>query len=316
MYLTDYIERGCDESIPSIALDTTTYKAYYKYWREMLFQRVMHLFQWDGLGEVKQKEIEFRLLLSGFCAVCRVPSAFNAPFTETLTAMWASMFGVTKYADEFKQVNVRCPIWTGIKTIGEDVVIIDNVQTRNPLIIVVNHYAQMLAHNEVTIISTLINARDAGGVPTASTEKQKQSLRTYFKNLYNGKHDIVTDVANLNVEFIGTDRHTMQNIKDLFETRSSIVKAFYGDIGIKSAFEKNNNTVAIEVLSDTSQLIFNLSDMLDCRKRGAEAVNEMFGTNWTVKISDEINYKEMEVETSEREDKTGNGAGNIQTGTE
>ena len=30
--------------------------------------------------------------------------------------------------------------------------------------------------------------------------------------------------------------------------------------------------------------------MLDSRKKGADAVNDMFGTNWSVKIADEINY--------------------------
>ena len=297
MYLTDYVDNNgmcADESIPKgLFMDGTTYTAYFGYWREKLFQTVMHLFKWDGLENIMpQKEIELRLILSGRAAICEVPERYNNPFDSALTAMWCSMFGVTKYEDEFKQINVRCPIWTGTKTIGKDAVIIDNNDVRIPLIHVVNHYAQLLAHNEVTIICTFINARDAGGVPTASMEKQKQSLQTYYKNLYNGKFYAVTDVANLNVQFIGSDKRTMQNIKDLFETRSALLKAFYSDIGIRSAFEKNNNTVTTEVLADTSLLVFSIQDMLDARKRGAENVNKMFGTNITVEINDAINYTE------------------------
>ena len=294
MYLTDYIDGTClDKSVPRCYMDGTTYVSFFKYWREKLFEKVMHLFKWSGTGEVYPKEIEKRLLLSGIVGICEVPEIFNTRFNSRVTAMWASMFDVTKYEDEYIHANVRCPIWTGTKTIDKDIVIINNDKERNPLIHVVTHYAQLLAHNEVTIVLTLINARDAGGVPTASTEKQKQSLNDYYKKLYNGKFGVVTDVANLNVEFIGSDRKTMQNIKDLFETRSAIIKAFYSDIGIRSAFEKNNNTVTEEVISDTSQLVFNLTDMLDCRKEGAEKVNAMFGTNWNVDIAKEINYVEM-----------------------
>lgn len=297
MYLTDYIEnKDVDCSVPKLFKDGTTYVAFFKYWREELFNRVMHLFKWDGLGEIPYKEIEQRLMLAGLAAICEVPEAFNKPFKSRLTAMWCTMFGVTKYADEFKYINVRCPIWTGEKVIGTNAVVISNNETRNPLIHVVTHYAQMLAHNETTIVNTLVNARDAGGVPTASTEKQKQSLISYYNNLYNGKFGVVSDVANLNVQFIGSDRRTLQSIKDLFETRSALLKSFYSDIGIRSAFEKNNNAVTMEVISDTSQLIFNLQDMLECRKRGAEEVNSMFGTDWSVSIPDEIDYANIKAE--------------------
>lgn len=299
MYITDYIDNNgkcIDESIPKgLYMDGTTYVSYFGYWREKLFQTIMNLFKWSGLDDIfPQKEIELRLMLSGRAAICEVPGNFNAPFNSTITSMWCTMFGVTKYEDEFRYVNVRCPIWTGTKTIGKDVVVIDNNDLRTPLIHVVNHYAQLLAHNEVSIIWTFINARDAGGVPTASTEKQKQSLRTYYKNIYNGKFYTVSDVANLNVQFIGSDKRTSQNVKDLFETRSALLKAFYSDIGIRSAFEKNNNTVTTEVLADTSLLIFSLRDMLDARKRGAEEVNKMFNLNIDVEINDAINYAEME----------------------
>ncbi len=296
MYLTDYIKNNkLDSSIPRLFMDGTTYKAYYEYWRERLFERVMRLFVWKGTGEIRQKEIELRLILAGRAAVCHIPSDFNAPYSDTLTVMWCSMFGVTKYEDEFKFVNVRCPLWTSTKKIGKDAIVINNNSLREPLFEVVNHYAQLLAHNEVSIITTFINARDAGGVPTVSTEKQKQSMRNYFKNIYNGKFDTVTDIANLNVEYIGSDRRTQQNIKDLFETRSALLKAFYSEIGIRSAFEKNNNTVTLEVMSDTSQLKYNITDMLECRKRACEEINAIFDRDFSVKISEEIDYNEKEI---------------------
>ena len=45
-----------------------------------------------------------------------------------------------------------------------------------------------------------------------------------------------------------------------------------------------------EVEADTSLLLLNLSDMIESRKKGADKVNKMFGTNWSVHIAEEIDY--------------------------
>ena len=73
-------------------------------------------------------------------------------------------------------------------------------------------------------------------------------------------------------------------------TREKILKSFYSDIGVRSAFEKRSNSVEAEVEADTSLLLLNLSDMIACREKGAEEVNKMFGTNWSVHVAKEIDY--------------------------
>ena len=72
--------------------------------------------------------------------------------------------------------------------------------------------------------------------------------------------------------------------------REKILKSFYSDIGVRSAFEKRSNSVEAEVEADTSLLLLNLSDMIACREKGAEEVNKMFGTNWSVHVAKEIDY--------------------------
>ena len=123
-----------------------------------------------------------------------------------------------------------------------------------------------------------------------STEKQKQSVAEYQGKVFNGQYGIVTDVGNLGIQYMGADRKTTQNIMDVMETREKIIKSFYSDIGVRSAFEKRNNTVQAEVEADTSLLLLNLSDMLKCREDGAKKVNDMFGTKWKVHVAKEIDY--------------------------
>ena len=296
MYLQEFFNTDYGEKFNNkFHRQSTTYNAFYLYWREQLYERVMRLFIWEGTDEgkdaIKPKEIEKRLLLKGHCGVTRF-SAETANFKaeNKLAVMFGSFYGVTEYYDEWTNYTVRCPLYAGQRTIGKDVVVIDNTSIRNSLYPLIHHYASLIAHTEVTLINALVNARDSGGVPIAQTEKQKQSINEYLGKLYNGQYGVVTDLGSLGVEYAGSDRKTGQSIYDIMEIREKLIKSFYSDIGVRSAFEKRNNTVQAEVEADTSLLLLNLADMVHCREVGCEKVNKMFGTNWSVHVAEEIDY--------------------------
>ena len=281
-FLNEFLVTDEGRKITKLAKDSCTYNVKYAYWRDSLFERVMKLFVWENTGDVKPKEIEQRLILNGHCGI--------ANYQGELTAFYGSFYGVTKYMDEWTNYIVRCPIYTAEKKIGTDVVVIDNNSLRNPTFELVHHYATMLAHTEVSLINCLINSRDSGGVPIASTEKQKASIKEYQNQIFNGKYGVVTDVGNLGITYAGSDRKTQQDLIDIMETREKLIKSFYSDIGVRSAFEKRNNTVQAEVEADTSLLLLNLADMLRCREKACEEVNKLFGTNWSVHVAKEIDY--------------------------
>ena len=281
-FLNEFLVTDEGRKITKLAKDSCTYNLKYAYWRDSLFERVMKLFVWENTGDLKPKEIEQRLILNGHCGI--------ANYQGELTAFYGSFYGVTKYMDEWTNYIVRCPIYTAEKKIGTDVVVIDNNSLRNPTFELVHHYATMLAHTEVSLINCLINTRDSGGVPIASTEKQKASIKEYQNQIFNGKYGVVTDVGNLGITYAGSDRKTQQDLIDIMETREKLIKSFYSDIGVRSAFEKRNNTVQAEVEADTSLLLLNLADMLRCREKACEEVNKLFGTNWSVHVAKEIDY--------------------------
>ena len=281
-FLNEFLVTDEGRKITKLAKDSCTYNVKYAYWRDSLFERVMKLFVWENTGNLKPKEIEQRLILNGHCGI--------ANYQGELTAFYGSFYGVTKYMDEWTNYIVRCPVYTAEKKIGTDVVVIDNNSLRNPTFELVHHYATMLAHTEVSLINCLINSRDSGGVPIASTEKQKASIKEYQNQIFNGKYGVVTDVGNLGITYAGSDRKTQQDLIDIMETREKLIKSFYSDIGVRSAFEKRNNTVQAEVEADTSLLLLNLADMLRCREKACEEVNKLFGTNWSVHVAKEIDY--------------------------
>lgn len=296
MYLEHFFGTDTGQKLNSkFHRQSTTYNAFYLYWREQLFERVMRLFIWENTdGEkdgIKPKEIEKRLLLRGHCGVTRF-SAETANFkaNNKLAVMFGSFYGVTEYYDEWTNYTVRCPLYSGQRTIGKDVVVIDNNSIRNPIYPLIHHYASLIAHAEVTLVNALVNARDSGGIPVVQTSKQKTSVDEYLSRLYNGQYGTVTDIGALGIELAGTDRKTGQTIHDIVEIREKLIKSFYSDIGVRSAFEKRNNTVQAEVEADTSLLLLNLADMVKCREIGCEQVNKMFGTNWSVHVAEEIDY--------------------------
>lgn len=288
MSYLDFLDTDIGKDITKLARQSTTFNAYYEYWREQLFERIMRLFVWENTYDsdtkkgVEPHHIEEMLLLAGHCGILN--------FENDLTSMYGSFYGVTKYLDEYTHYTVRCPIYTGTKKIDKEVIVLRNNSLKNPSFDLVHHYATMLAHNEVTLVMALVNARDGGGVPIAGTEKQKQSIERYQSKLYNGQYGVVSDKGFLGVEYAGSDKKTSQSLMEIIETREKILKSFYSDIGVRSAFEKRNNTVQAEVEADTSLLLLNLSDMIACREEGADAVNKMFGTNWKVHIAKEIDY--------------------------
>lgn len=290
-FLSDNLKELKEESLDFFQKDGGTFLQAYLYWVDNLFERIMRLFVWDGAGDILPKEMESRILIKGHCGIIN----FYDGVTEELTAMFGSFYGVGKYFDEKPFYNMYCPIWAGSGRIGYDTAIIENTSLKNACLPMVKRYAYMLAHTEVSLVKALINIRDSGGVPVATSSKQKADIEDYQQKLFNGEDGVVIDFGALGVEFAGTDRHTNQSILDIMEVRQKILKNFYSDIGIRASFDKRSNTVVNEIEADTTMLLFNITDMLEARKRSAGRVNDLFGVNWSVKVSPEISYEEKKI---------------------
>ena len=275
--LLDYLKlpaRGAEKAC--------TYPDFFLYWRESLFERLMRLFIWEGMDEPLPKEIEQRLILAGHCGIC--------DYKSKLTAFFGSFYGVTVYQDQWTNYNVHSPVHSGSYKIDDNIVVIDNNSIRNPSFLHVSHYASLLAHAEVTLLQELVEARDSGGVPIAKNENAKQSLLSYQAKKYNGKIGVVHDLAGIGVEYMGADRHTSLDLSGVWDVRTKLLKQFYADIGVRATFDKRSNTVVDEITSDSSMLLYNVSDMIKQRQIAVDKINNLFGTNWSVRISDEINY--------------------------
>ena len=274
-------------SSKKLAKESMTYEWGYDYWKSILTERAMRLFVWKNTGDVPQREIEFALMLNGSCGVTNkyknTMAVFNGQYSGSPTI----------YYDMYEDYAVYSPVYSKILKVDKNVAVIRNNNCMNSIIPLVHRYATMLSHTEVSFINTLINGRDSGGIPIASTNAQKIAIENYRNSLFNGKVTSILDPAFSGVQFLSVDKNTTLNIKDLMETRKNLLNSFYEDLGVKTAREKKGNMIQNEVNANDSMLMLNLSDMLYNRQLGCEKVNKLFGTNWSVDISEELKYNEF-----------------------
>lgn len=284
MYLNTWLDWSTID-ISQYARENSTYSAFYFYWRDELFSRVMRLFK-EQTDPIPTKEIEIRLMMQGHVGIA--PLKYSGK-TE-LTAFWGVPNGIGKYRDELPFYSCRCPVWAGNLKVGDEVIVIDNNILRNPLYDMIHHYAILLAHNEVTYIHTMVNARSANGIPIASTTKQKKSIKEFIGKVFNGQYDVVTDIGNMGIDYAGAHTGTAIGADELWNARERILASFLSDIGVKTGLDKKSNSVVDEVNAGTPSMLINLKDMLASRQEGFERVNKRFGTNWTVELNEDIDY--------------------------
>jgi len=299
MFLDDY--EKINTQIKKVCSQSGTFSAGFRYWRNVLFERVMRLFVWEGTESddkkmnIEPRELELILMTNGSAGV-------HKKYKNTLAAYSGNYCGSpTLYYDVYEDYAYYSPLTSGILKVDKDIVVIRNNAVMNSILPLVNRYATMLAHTEVSFVNTLINGRDSGGIPIASTTTQKAAIEQYRDSLCNGKVGSILDPAFSGVKFLSVDKNTTLNIRDLIEVRQNLLDAFYNDIGVRTSFNKKGNMIVEEVEANDPMLLLNINDMLNERKKGCEKINKLFGTNWSVDIAEELRYNEDEEEVKTNE---------------
>ena len=277
--------------------NSSSYRMAYAYWVNNLFERISRLFVWKNSGDdlhegIDPIHIEKNLLLFG-----------NVGITEVAGHKYAlagSYSGVSMYYDRYPNFIVRSPLYSGVRTIGNDIVVIRNNSCEMGVQRLCHHYAILLAHAEVTLVTLLVNAR-VSSVATVNNSKQKAIVDAWRSDVYNGKIGTVTDSGFLSVKWQDINLNTGINIKDIIEVRDNLLTNFYKDCGVKCQDVKKGNMINAEVMSNDSMLLLNINDMLENRKIGAEQHNEMFGGEWSVDVCDELKYNDKDVEPAQVE---------------
>ena len=303
-FLGDYSAVDCTCDI----LDKKT--SVFNYIMYML-DRTNEMFEYDGLPDTIPREwMELYLQINGQCAITKVdgelyavpgrpggaPDPYNRPTVYT-AAMPA--FG-DRLKSPMRIVNHGKPYNSAQDTIGE-CVFIKNDSTVQGLWPLLSRYATELAENDVSIRSAQINSRQQSLI-AASTDRELASAKMYIEGLVAGKLEAVADN-----EFLGGIRATnvstmsSNSIIQLIELQQYLKASWFNDIGLNANFNMKREYQSEEELSANTDVLLPLIDnMLICRKRAIDVVNDTYGTNIKVEKGSSWANRQKVVEQAEQ----------------
>ena len=265
----------------------------YTYWFSKLLDVCLQMFKYDNLpAGLPAREIELNLMITGHAVIMANPDRPGEMFTPL-----TSIAGVDEYYQArwcvFANPDIRRNIGKQYY-FGEDCICIYNnsLQTSmwylpldGSMYTFIARYARKLADLESTASIYGVNCR-ATSIPVTDDNSVKESIKLFFKKLAAGKRSIVTD-SNIVEKFRNIDiiQTKTDGINDWLIARDKVLEQFYRDIGIRMNNPKKAQVNEEEIEANDQLLLICHDDMLECRQRGLDAVNDMYGTDIRVRLN-------------------------------
>lgn len=268
------------------------------YYNNFLFEKIIRIFEYDGLP-FPQKVLEVPVMATGYAGFL-----FDEKYGNYV-ALPGGLTGVTPFTDlvysKFVYAAPKCE--GGERFIypysaGGDCVIFENTSMRNSLVPLVNRYAVLLAHADVSIRDALINIRYNDVIPAAD-DTEADTIKDWHNKVISGEFAPIPDTSLLNrAPIIPLNINGKGQIaRDTIECRNDILRQFFAEIGLRMTKDKKGNMITDEVSSSDMLLMFNISDMLKHRQEACQNVNEIFpDLNISVRLSSE--YEALKVDST------------------
>lgn len=251
-----------------------------RYVRYML-DRLQAMFVYTGLPEtIPQQVLETQLLTNG--------NVFITSVNDTLYSFVGAPGGVpdvyyrpTKYiiANPGLNFNKECEI-------GVDGVLIKSDTMYMGVLDILNKYCSQIAETDLSLRMANINMRIIDLI-SAGDEKTQRSAMAYLKHIEDGDLGIVAETAFLDgVRVQPIAAHATNSITQLIELRTYLEGSMFKEIGLNAATNVKREALnSSETAVNDDVLMPLIENMLECRKEGIEQVNNMYGTNITVELT-------------------------------
>lgn len=270
----------------------------YNFYFNWLLGKLHEIFVWENLPQgVDETFMNQELFLNGYC--CFFAQDGN------IYGLNAGLGGAPNEYYEPTEAIIANPV-LGSKNlkIDDECVIMwntkedkDSICGTKGLYPLIHQTATLLADNIVSINCAQINTRVQALVVADSTP-QKNSAELVMKELYSGKpYKVLEDTMIDKIKVNPITANPAANISELVELHQYIIANFYNNIGIKTNYQmKKERMITDEINSLNDFLAVSLDAMLSSRQEAVEKINEMFGTNISVKLKD---YLQVFIEDNE-----------------
>lgn len=257
----------------------------YNHYINYLYEKLIRIFTYDNLPPtVPRDALENYILHNGF-------GGFTYNEKYGFLAVPATKYGVGLYPLYEPLAQYCTPLVQGKDlVIGRDIVIIKNNSYQLSCDEFVRRYARQLADVDSTLNILLSNLR-MRVLPSFDNEESAESYKAVMVANRLGQVDTILD-KNFIQKGSFTPYGSMTDtgkITDVITARNEILRSFLSEIGVTTANDKRERMVVDEVNNNAQMLLFNVADMLETRTNAVSQINDLYGLNITVKLSQEYN---------------------------
>lgn len=158
-------------------------------------------------------------------------------------------------------------------------------------------YAAQMVENDISIRSAQINSRERS-VILADNNRAYESANQYLKDLEAGKLGVIMEQPLLGNSRVEQGSPSAANtIIQLIELGQYLKASWFNEVGLNTSFNMKREYLSSEEIAVNTDILMPLvDDMLECRQRGLLIVNELFGTDISVKKSSAWEHKDVQAD--------------------
>lgn len=260
-----------------------------------MLARTQRMFTYEGLPDtIPARILEMLLQVNGYAGVFE--------YKGNLYADYGGLGGIPdyNYMPTIYTVNNPALNYSANLKINEQCVIVRNDSMYIGLMPLLRKYGTALIENELSMNLVSIMTR-VQSLISASDDRVKESALMYLKRVNDGELGIIGDLSmmeNLKVQPYATAGINSQ-IKNLIEYEQYLKASEFNELGLDANYNMKRETLTdSENQMNRDALLPLIDDMLESRKEGIQAINDMFGTSITVSFASawEDNAEELEME--------------------
>jgi len=268
-----------------------------EHYRKHLLNRLVTVFQWEGLDEdVPTEYLEMTLLLNGCCGFVKYEGKY-IPMLCNPSEKPDPYFRATSY------IYANPAVGNG--NISPNAVIFNDLLSAwfpRDCNEVIDKYAHLLAAAEVSLRIALKNAR-LTHIAVTDNEDDVANINKMFADVANGALATTVSTKTLigdGLKILPTITSGVDYLRQITEAREYLYNLFLSEFGIHAnTVLKRERQLTGEIDMQIEKPMFNIESMLQARQKCAEKVNRELGLNLKVRINPKFMYVEDESEVNE-----------------
>lgn len=268
-----------------------------KEWRRLLYSRITNIFTYENLPEeINEQAFKLFLFYKGKIIFYKIKDKFLIqPFTYTNQLNWyyipkcgrvVNPWLPTGFQNKEFNVDDEAIIWNSTPDIY-------NFKEWGLVADLVHKTAYQLAENDISYYCIQRNHRLIA-IFTAENDLEKAECNRILERIYEGYPDVTMQedlVSHIRVNPIAMNS-TRSSITELIEFQQYVLANFYHSFGINSNYNlKREQLNSNEIDVNEEVLRLNIEDMLKCRQKGIEKVNDLYGLNIVVSLNETVYQK-------------------------